>query len=390
MTQAPGGLVQSDLDPFYNEVEYDYEFLEQHVRLRLTPSLADHTDLNGKKHSFMPANFEFSEVGFPEPVDLVEQKIEIYHEVLVEKVTYVIQQDGDRDEVSRQKEVYYPEYSISAFEFDFDGAALANDDYDDADTSLWCFTGPQPYVELPNGQYPNGMNNADNVPLQEYDPALLEISKEHVFDFTNATSGNYTEDNPVSVSIKQGAQIKYWRLFTKNRGSYIPRQTRIIDENYKKWAQYYNSGPYEVYFRGIDAKWPGTPSNPQKGIYPYRKVNQIKPDQRYVLKARFKLKFRLNPSEGSLPIDIIRDTSGDFSARDCEYDIYLPVTHPKGFDWKGYKEELNANGEEANGIEVGNDRYNPRTDLKTAGPWIPIPPDQDPDNPKNYPPYKKF
>ena len=111
MTQAPGGITQGDLeaalDPFHNEVEYEYEFLEENVRLRLTPSLADHTDLNGKKYSFMPANFEFSEVGFPQPVDLVEQKIEIYHEVLVEKVTYTVSEEGERKEVSRQKENYY-------------------------------------------------------------------------------------------------------------------------------------------------------------------------------------------------------------------------------------------------------------------------------------------
>ena len=394
MTQAPGGITQGDLeaalDPFHNEVEYEYEFLEENVRLRLTPSLADHTDLNGKKYSFMPANFEFSEVGFPQPVDLVEQKIEIYHEVLVEKVTYTVSEEGERKEVSRQKENYYSDYSISDLEFDFNGATLADEDYTEADTSNWCFTGPQPYPELPNGQYPNGMNNADNIASQVNDPAMLLVAKDHNFDFTNATNGTYSEASPASVSIKEAAQIKYWRLFTKNRGSYIPRQTRINDNNYKKWAQYYDSCPYEVYMRGIDAKWPSTPSNPKKGIYPYRKVNQIKPDQRYVLKARFRLTFQFNPSEGSLPIDLIGDSNSDFATRGCEFDIYLPVTHPKGFNWKGYADELNANGEEANGIEVGNDRYNPRTDLKTAGPWIPIPPDQNPDNPKNYPPYKKF
>ena len=52
-------LEQSDLDPFYNSVEYDYEYLEGNVRLRLTPSLVDYTDLNGKKYSILPANFEF-------------------------------------------------------------------------------------------------------------------------------------------------------------------------------------------------------------------------------------------------------------------------------------------------------------------------------------------
>ena len=91
-----------------------------------------------------------------------------------------------------------------------------------------------------------------------------------------------------------------------------------------------------------------------------------------------------------MDIDLVGDTGDAFSNQVCDFDIYLPVTHPKGFDWRTYRNQLNMNGEEAHGIEVGNDRYNPRTDLKTAGPWIPIPPDQDPDNPKNYPPYKKF
>ena len=368
MTSTPGGggLVQSDLDPFYNDVEYDYEFVEANLRLRLTPTLVDQIDLNGNRHSFEPANFDFSTVGFPLPADLPEHKIEIYYEVLVEKVTYVVQQDGDRDEVSRQKEVYYPTYTLSDVDMNFTGATKADEDYTEADTSLWPFTGVQPYE----------VGEPDVVV-----PALMEEAKAANFDFTN-TTGVGRQESPLSVSIVEGAQIKYWRLFTKNRGSYIPRQTKIDNRAYKNWADNgpRNTPPYEVFFNKIDTGWPATPSNPETGVYPYYKVVQVKPDQRYILKARFHLTFTLNANQNGMGIDLIGDTGTAFGDNDYALDVYLPVEHPKNFDWQGYIAELQANGEQANGIEYGDDRYNRKTDGKLT----PVPPEYDPTNPDNY------
>lgn len=355
-----------DLGSFYNEVEFDYEFIEANLRMRLSPSLFDLEDLNGKKYSQEPANFKFTTVGFPLPDNtLPEHKVEFYYEVLVERITYVVQEDGDRDEVARQKEVYYPDFSFSDFECDFTGATLCDEEYTEADTSLWPFTGPQPYE----------VGDPETVV-----PELLELSKAHVFDFTNSVNGSYSEGSPPSFSIKQDSGVKYWRLFTKNRGSYIPRQTRIDPSLYKRWADTHNSVPYEVYFRGIDTRWPDTPSNPERGVYPYSEVVQIKPDQRWALKIRLHMTFTLNANENGMGIDILNAPADAFSSNDYALDVYLPVKHPEGFDWKQYKIDLNANGEKANGIAVGDDRYNRFTD----GPLTPVPPEFDPSNPDNY------
>ena len=89
---------------------------------------------------------------------------------------------------------------------------------------------------------------------------------------------------------------------------------------------------------GYRCQGPAHP-DPKKGIYPYRKVNQIKPDQRYVLKARFKLTFTLNPDENGMDIDLVGDTGDAFSNQVCDFDI-TPVTHPKVLT-EGIQNELN-------------------------------------------------
>ena len=56
----------------------------------------------------------------------------------------------DRDEVSRKRNIL-SDYSLSDLEFDFTGATKADEDYTEADTSLWPFTGPQPTLSFLTG-----------------------------------------------------------------------------------------------------------------------------------------------------------------------------------------------------------------------------------------------